>query len=591
MSKIMIRIAAIILTLSFFASLLVACDKTDENVTEPKDEATEAPTEEPTEEPTETPTKPVETMDESRFNFLFKKELTCAFVLPDNSTDEENAVAEELAALIFGKLKKEPVFVKESELTDALPYAIFIGNTSSQTAKDAIAALGERESAVVSDGNKLFLVFESLSGGKGAAEALVEEIDTDKAIKNAWLPLDFSLKYKALPEIDLLPAYEEDATVIDSGLNTELLIANWVSANAFEDYCASIEAAGFRKDFDREEGDNRFAAFLAENHYVYVYRTGYNEQMRRVIAPIEQYARPDYTEPERDEYDMPYIASIPQPSSGEGYILRLPDGRFIIFDGGYKDDDRVYKTLRELESKEIVIAAWFISHPHGDHYPAFIDFIKKHSYDKTITIQSVMHNFTHYDRYYIDGSAGKDTSGDSIKEIYAAMETYVPDVPLIKVHTGQVMTFGSATVEVIYTIEDLMPKTIPNINDSSLVIRVTMADRSIMLLADTCYDSGPIMHKMWGDHLKSDMVQVAHHGMWPSVAEIYEDIKAEIVLFPDLKKNVKSWIKDSRWKAVMDVILSYARDIYISGDALEIIEFQPFPENNKDSVLQMLENL
>ena len=41
----------------------------------------------------------------------------------------------------------------------------------------------------------------------------------------------------------------------------------------------------------------------------------------------------------------------------------------------------------------------------------------------------------------------------------------------------------------------------------------------------------------------------------------------------------------------MDVILSYARDIYISGDALEIIEFQPFPENNKDSVLQMLENL
>jgi hypothetical protein len=41
----------------------------------------------------------------------------------------------------------------------------------------------------------------------------------------------------------------------------------------------------------------------------------------------------------------------------------------------------------------------------------------------------------------------------------------------------------------------------------------------------------------------------------------------------------------------MDVILSYARDIYISGDELEIIEFQPFPENNKDSVLQMLENL
>ena len=32
---------------------------------------------------------------------------------------------------------------------------------------------------------------------------------------------------------------------------------------------------------------------------------------------------------------------------------------------------------------------------------------------------------------------------DPVKEIYAAMENYVPEVPLIKVHTGQMMTFGS----------------------------------------------------------------------------------------------------------------------------------------------------
>ena len=596
MKTTVLRAIALLILLSMCLSLLVACNGEEDATEPPETDApaetpTDAPTDKPTEKPTEKPTDPIELMDKSRFNILYNKRYACAIVIPDNNTEDEIAVAERLSELLRAKLKRASVILKESKLTDDLPYTIFIGNTDQSGSKDAIAALGEREATATVNGNSLFLVFDNYAAGRDAVDSLVDSVKKDKNVENAWLPLDYSLKYKAPPEIDLLPAYEEDATVIDSGLNTELLVANWVSVNAFEDYCASIEAAGFKKDFDREEGDNRFAAFLAENHYVYVYRTGYNEQMRRVIAPIEQYARPDYTEPERDEYDMPYIASIPQPSSGEGYILRLPDGRFIIFDGGYKDDDRVYKTLRELESKEIVIAAWFISHPHGDHYPAFIDFIKKHSHDRTITIQSVMHNFTHYDRYYINGSAGKDTSGDSIKEIYEAIETYVPEVPLIKVHTGQMMTFGSTTVEVIYTIEDLMPKTIPNINDSSLVIRVTMADRSIMLLADTCYDSGPIMHKMWGDHLKSDIVQVAHHGMWPSVAEIYEDIKAEIVLFPDLKKNVKSWIKDSRWKSVMDVILSYAVDIYISGDALEIIEMQPYPVNNKNDVLEMLENL
>ena len=79
--------------------------------------------------------------------------------------------------------------------------------------------------------------------------------------------------------------------------------------------------------------------------------------------------------------------------------------------------------------------------------------------------------------------------------------------------------------------------------------------------------------------------------MWPSVAEIYEDIKAEIVLFPDLKKNVKVWINDSRWKSVMDVILKYAEDIYISCDSIEILEMNPYLQYNKSEVLEMLENL
>ena len=588
----LLKIFSLILVLLICLPLVVACNNGSEDESLPAD--TEAPTVESTDaptEPAEKPTEPEATMDESRFNFLFKKNYVCAFVLPDEATEEEEAVAEELAALLFKKLAKQATFIKESELTDDLPYAIFVGNTSLQEAKDAISALGERDASVTAVDNKLVFVFDSLSSGKGAARSFVDEIKTDKSGKEAWVALDYELKYKALPEIDAFPAYEGEGTTIDSGLDTELLIATWVSVKTFGDYCAEIEAAGFKKDTDREEGDNRFVTFLAENHYVYIYYTGYNSQMRVVTGPIDQYARPDYTEDERSEYTMPYIASIPQPNSGEGYILRLPDGRFIIFDGGYKDGDRVYKTLRELESKEIVIAAWFISHPHNDHYPAFIDFIKNHGFDRSITIQRVMHNFTHYDRYYIDGSAGKDTSGDSVKEIYQALETYAPDIPVIKVHTGQLINFGSATVEVIYTIEDLMPKTIPNINDSSLVIRVTMADKSIMLLADTCYDSGPIMHKMWGDYLKSDIVQVAHHGMWPSVAEIYNDIKAEIVLFPDLKKNVKVWINDSRWKAVMDVILEYAEDIYISCDSIEILEMNPYLQYNKSEVLEMLENL
>ena len=596
MKTTVLRAIALLILLSMCLSLLVACNGEEDATEPPETDApaetpTDAPTDKPTDKPTEKPTDPIELMDKSRFNILYNKRYACAIVIPDNNTEDEIAVAERLSELLRAKLKRASVILKESKLTDDLPYTIFIGNTDQSGSKDAIAALGEREATATVNGNSLFLVFDNYAAGRDAVDSLVDSVKKDKNVENAWLPLDYSLKYKAPPEIDLLPAYEEDATVIDSGLNTELLVANWVSVNAFEDYCASIEAAGFKKDFDREEGDNRFAAFLAENHYVYVYRTGYNEQMRRVIAPIEQYARPDYTEPERDEYDTPYIASIPQPGDGEGYIFRLPDGRFIIFDSGYKGDDRVYKTLRELEKGEIVIAAWFISHPHGDHYPAFLNFVKDHGYERSITIQRVMHNYTHADRYNINGSAGLDEAGKNVTEFYNVLEEYLPDVPVIKVHTGQVINFGDTEVEILYTVEDIMPKKLPNNNDSSLVIRLHMADQSIILLADTCYDSGPIMNKIWGSYLKSDIMQIAHHGQWPSVAEIYHSIQAKVVLFPSMTKNVKNWVVDSRWAAVMQVVLDYAEDIYISGDALTVIELPLWLEYNKKDVLEMLAEL
>jgi glyoxylase-like metal-dependent hydrolase (beta-lactamase superfamily II) len=572
-------------------TLLVACIGGGDVATEPAptDKSTEPATDAPT-EPVIKPTEPVDEMDKSKFNLLYGKEYVCAFVLPDESTDVENAVADELAKIFLNNLKKKVVFIKESELTDDLPYVLLLGNTLQQESKDAIAALGEREATVTAVGNKLVVAFCSLSSGKGVVRSLMGDIERDESYKEAALPLDYSLKYKALPEIDALPTYEGTNTTMDSGLDTTLLIADSMNIKTFDDYCADIEAADFKRESDRTQGSNRFVTFLAENHYIYLYRTGYNSQVRVITGPIEQYAREDYTE-DLKENKTPYIASIPQPGDGEGYILRLPDGRFIIFDGGYKGEDRVYNTLRELDSGDIVIAAWFISHPHGDHYPALIDFIRDHGDDRSITIQRIMHNYTHHERYNINGSAGLDTSGTNVQELYTALETYADEVPIIKVHTGQVINFGSASIEIMYTIEDLMPNAIPNINDSSLVIRVHMADQSIMLLADTCYDSGPIMNNIWGSYLKSDIMQIAHHGQWPSVAEIYHSIKADIILFPAKTKNVKQWVVDSRWSAVMQVALGYAKDIYISGDSIEILELPLAIQYNKEDVLDMLANL
>ena len=301
-----------------------------------------------------------------------------------------------------------------------------------------------------------------------------------------------------------------------------------------------------------------------------------------MTGPIESLVLEDYSI-DSAKTVTPYIASIPQSAQGEGYAFRLPDGRFIIQDGGYEGEDRVYNTLRSLVGDEpIVIAAWFISHPHDDHYPALIDFIKAHGKDSDVVIERIIYNFASTEFY-------PEASSDILR-LSTNIATYAPNVPVLRAHTGQLIDFGSATVEILYTIEDHIPKTLSNVNDSSMVIRIQTEDNSIILLNDTCYESGPMLHNLWGTHLKSDIVQIAHHGMWPSVAEIYHDIQAKVVLFPNLHRYLKNYLKDSRWSNVIDVALSYARDISVSGDEIVVINLPYEFEDNKDAKINYILN-
>ena len=160
-----------------------------------------------------------------------------------------------------------------------------------------------------------------------------------------------------------------------------------------------------------------------------------------------------------------------------------------------------------------------------------------------------------------------------------------PDLTITQVHTGQLIDFGDATVEILYTMEDLMPAELPNINDSSMAIRLKMGGSSFMILGDTCYRSGPIMHDMWGDYLKSDIVQVAHHGLWPSVESIYHDIAAEVVIVPARLARYKFDISDGRWDEQTEAFLSYAKDLYTACDEPIMIELPYVFKNNKDAMV------
>ena len=367
-------------------------------------------------------------------------------------------------------------------------------------------------------------------------------------------------------------------------------VMNYADATpeTFAAYCAELDKTDFVKVNEREAMGNRFATYRGKDNYVYVYYTANTGKMRVITGPVQELSQLSYKTDAAQKY-TPYISSIPQPDNGLGLILRLPDGRFLIVDGGYEGDDRVYAALRDLVPEgEIVIAAWIVSHPHTDHYGAFTDFLVNHGSDQQIVLERIMLNFAEPMRYL-----ALEVYGDTVEDVIhieTVIKENVPNIPVLKVHTGQIVDFGDATLEVLYTIEDHMPEELRNINDSTMALRVTMGGESIMILADVGYYSGPIMLDMWGDHLKSDILQVAHHGQWPSVEGIYHKIAAEVAIVPAKLSRYKSDISDQRWAEQTAAFLSYAKDLYTACDAPIMIELPCAIQNNKDQMVADIKN-
>lgn len=585
------RFLILILILACFIFAFASCNE-DEEQAEPTDTGVDTGTGDATEgaeDGTEAPTsKPEPT--EGKYPIYLGGEYVCKAVYPEKATEVEKDIYKKVRERFKNFTGELP-----SINTDFLAYndtgesrsepAILVGKTNYEESKQVYETLSYGESKIEIVGNKLVIAFSSDMGADQIylkflglmREASAERIEVDG-------DLDISVVYNEM--LSSVPLYPfSNSEVITGELDSFLICAEEATLEQFDEYCKLVEDAGYTHKERKVIGDNVFVTLMNDTSYIYTYFTKHDSYVRIAGGPLSIYAEADNSSGLEENY-TPYIASIPQPGNGQGYIFRLPDGRFIIHDGGYSGGDRVYNTLRELEEGDITIAAWFISHPHADHYPALRDFVQDHGKDEDITLEKVLFNYADSDVYDLSDSAGKENLSQAVKNTYSVLKSYVPDTEIIKVHTGQTLNFGSVSIEVIYTVEDILPRVLPNINDSSLVIRVTVDGQSLMMLADTCYDSAPIMCNMWGDYLKSDILQMAHHGVWPAQPDIYHLIQGETVLFPATHANMKNDLFDTRWGATTQAALKYASDIYISGDSVQVIILPHAIENNKEATME-----
>ena len=141
------------------------------------------------------------------------------------------------------------------------------------------------------------------------------------------------------------------------------------------------------------------------------------------------------------------------------------------------------------------------------------------------------------------------------------------EVETIKARTGQRFHYDGLDLDILFTYEDyMMPRPLRTFNDTSLVFRVTACGETYMFLGDASETMSGILVNKYGALLKSDIVQVAHHGYGGGTKEVYDAIQAPIVFWPvpaDHPKTGAPRYSDPNWSPITrEMIRDWATDVY-----------------------------
>ena len=369
----------------------------------------------------------------------------------------------------------------------------------------------------------------------------------------------------ANPVLSLLPrlSTREPSNTVPVGDGAVELVFDKPTESDIAAYIRTLERAGFTLAQSNTVGKNLFYTYTNSEICVSASLTPTNNTMRIIAEPVSNYY---VSEKEYTTVTTPLLTMIgrefaaatstylgkPANSGLMCFIIRLSDGRFILIDGGTSDNGfasystAIYAKLRAQapDPNNIVIAAWIITHSHGDHIGGFRSFSS--TYGKIVTLQSIIYDFPSQE----DHDACSDETADYTG--FAAALACWPETPTYKAHTGQILNIADAEIRFWFTQEDFVTRASTlasagnkNWNNSSLAFSVDIAGERIFFLGDSQEYANNHMANCFGSALKSDIVQMAHHGGIGGTEAIYKAIDAEIGLFTTSDELLPVYI--SKW--------------------------------------------
>lgn len=219
--------------------------------------------------------------------------------------------------------------------------------------------------------------------------------------------------------------------------------------------------------------------------------------------------------------------------NNQSFIIKTENGKLIAFDGGHaQETDRFIRCLKTLSGEEVpTVSAWLFSHFHGDHYGVYHKLCTDENYRDCVKVENFYCNLA-TEEFYTKLSKEANPKNAPIRAAMLDSETTLG----AKVHTvfrGDVIEVDGISFEVMHAPLEQDYGDM-NMNDSSVVYKMThqKSGQTVMFLGDAEWVCNNHLVAEQGQRLKSDIVQVGHHGCGNVSRECYELIGAKVYWWP-----------------------------------------------------------
>lgn len=487
-----------------------------------------------------------------------------------DSTDPSVKAAVEIRKYINStvgvSLKLGDDWLAEGKEYDSDSFEILIGATAYPETATVKSTLGYGEYAIRAVGNKIVIFSYTDTGYTRAINkfnSLIRAGMSEGADGKATVTLgvdDMNIVELAEKMTSTLPLFEggTSSAVANMGDGCYGVVIGGATPEAYNSYLSALALDGYKTYSENEIAGSLFATLHTEEYTV---NAGYYNNIGEVRIIIEPYG--DDTLPTAKSDTAPVTTSQVTMLGVEGIsngdyqqnglclIYRLSDGSFVIVDGGHSANSGIYanniiEALREQSKtyaktdKDIRIAAWIITHPHSDHFGTFV---KQYKQFEKFTVERVMGNFWPENTFEGQKSVASSFAAGQYStyvQTYDIADTLGADY--VVPHVGQVWWFGDTAFEFLYTVESYLPQTTKVFNTSSLVFRTLTSDAtgketSVMVTGDATGNTMELLADTFGDELKCDMVQLAHHGSVTSgndngTQTAYQLMSPSVLLWP-----------------------------------------------------------